>query len=214
MPVSTIERPTAVGLVPEGAKLVHQRWLRGAIYGLMNQFGTLQQKVSQMLDAGEVMAYQGDLRVDELMNQFGMLQQKVSQMLVELWRRNLGCLGTRLICLWHASTERPRDPLDLPRDPLDTVERDVKRGHPRGMAIHLPEQVKAVIKQNIDSPPAELAIHRREELTKWTIRAQRLRKREVELRAAPPPHGQSLMGTKGLLLFKEMLKLEATRTNN
>ncbi|CAL1139415.1 unnamed protein product [Cladocopium goreaui] len=41
---------------------------------------------------------------------------------------------------------------------------------------------KDVIKQNIDMPPAELALHRCRELTKWTVRAQQLQKQEEEFK--------------------------------
>ena len=147
---STVECPT--GMVPEGAKLIHQR-----------------------------LAKRGDLRVDEP--------------------------------IWHASAESITDAgevmvsqFGMPREPVDFAERAVKCGHPRGMAIHLPELVKDVIKQNIDMPPAELALHRCRELTKWTVRAQQLQKQEEEFKSGLPPHMQSLMKTKRLLLFKEMLE--------
>ena len=146
---STVECPT--GMVPEGAKLIHQR-----------------------------LAKRGDLRVDEP--------------------------------IWHASAESITDAgevmvsqFGMPRDPLDFAERAIKCGHPRGMAIHLPELVKDVIKQNIDMPPAELALHRCKELTKWTVRAQQLQKQEEEFKSGLPQHMQSLMKTKRLLLFREML---------
>ena len=53
----------------------------------------------------------------------------------------------------------------MPRDPMDFCDRAVKCGHPRGMAVHLPDSVREVIEQNLSTDPAELALTRCRELT-------------------------------------------------
>eukprot|EP00435_Cladocopium_sp_Y103_P000018 s3918_g1.t1 len=94
----------------------------------------------------------------------------------------------------------------LPRAPLDFCERAVKCGHPRGMAVHLPQCVKEVIEQNLSMEPAELALLRCKELTRWTVRAEQLKQQEAEYKKSLPEHMQPLMQKKRILLFKEMLE--------
>eukprot|EP00435_Cladocopium_sp_Y103_P000779 s5414_g1.t1 len=94
----------------------------------------------------------------------------------------------------------------LPRAPLDFCERAVKCGHPRGMAVHLPQCVREVIEQNLSMEPAELALLRCKELTKWTMRAEQLKQQETEYKKNLPAHMQPLMQRKRILLFQEMLE--------
>ena len=94
----------------------------------------------------------------------------------------------------------------VPRAPLDFCERAVKCGHPRGMAVHLPQLAKEVIEQNLTEEPAELALHRCRELTKWTLRAGQLKEQETTYKGGLPQHMQALLQKKRLLLFKEMLE--------
>ena len=94
----------------------------------------------------------------------------------------------------------------VPRAPLDFCERAVKCGHPRGMAVHLPQLAKEVIEQNLTVEPAELALHRCRELTKWTLRAGQLKEQEATYKGSLPQHMQILLRKKRLLLFKEMLE--------
>ena len=81
----------------------------------------------------------------------------------------------------HPSTEELADSSNvlisqygIPRDPMDFAMRAVKCGHPRGLAIHLPDMVTEVLAENMYADPAELALKRCRELTKWTIRAKQL----------------------------------------
>ena len=83
--------------------------------------------------------------------------------------------------VFHQSTEGIADNEEvmvsqygIPREPLDFCDRAVKCGHPRGMVVHLPRLAKEVIEQNMSVEPADLALHRCRELTKWTIRAGQL----------------------------------------
>ena len=94
----------------------------------------------------------------------------------------------------------------IPREPLDFCQRAVQCGHPRGMAVHLPEAVKDVIQQNMSGDPAQLALARCKELTKWTWRAEQLKEQELEYKKSLPEHMRFLFSSKRLLLFKEMLE--------
>ena len=94
----------------------------------------------------------------------------------------------------------------IPRELLDFCQRAVQCGHPRGMAVHLPEAVKDVIKQNMSGDPAQLALARCRELTKWTLRAEQLKEQELDYKKGLPEHMQFLLSNKRLLLFREMLE--------
>ena len=94
----------------------------------------------------------------------------------------------------------------IPREPMDFCERAVQTGHPRGMAVQLPQLVREVIEQNFSMEPAELALVRCRELTKWTLRAEQLKQKELEFKQGLPEHMKPLMRRKRLLLLKEMLE--------
>ena len=74
------------------------------------------------------------------------------------------------------------------------------------MAIHLPEMVRQVLYDNLTMDPAELALHRCRELTRWTIRAGQLVGKEKEFKAGLAPHLKVLLARKRLLVFQEMLE--------
>ena len=57
----------------------------------------------------------------------------------------------------------------IPREPMDFLQRAVECGHPRGMAIHLPDNVKGVLEEVLFMDPSALALLRCNELKKWTI---------------------------------------------
>ena len=94
----------------------------------------------------------------------------------------------------------------VPRDPIDFLGRAVECGHPRGMAIHLPEDVKKVLEENLFMDAAELSLLRCKELLKWTNRAAALTEAERKLKSEMPQHLSRLMKNKRLLLFQEMLE--------
>ena len=115
--------------------------------------------------------------------------------------------------VFHQSTEGMADDEEVmvsqygvPREPLDFCDRAAKCGHPRGMAVHLPQLAKDVIEQNLSVEPAELALHRCRELTKWTMRAGQIKAQEAEFKSGLPQHMQALLQKKRLVLFKEMLE--------
>ena len=93
----------------------------------------------------------------------------------------------------------------IPRTPEDFCNRAVKCGHPRGMSLHLPEVITKVLQENLEMDPAELALVRCRQLTKWTLRAAQLRDAEKEHKASMPEHLQLLLKNKRLLLLQEML---------
>ena len=76
----------------------------------------------------------------------------------------------------------------VPRSPEDFCKRAVKCGHPRGMSLHLPEVVTQVLGDNLSMPPAELALVRCRQLTRWTMRAKQLSEDEARFKLTMPEH--------------------------
>lgn len=93
----------------------------------------------------------------------------------------------------------------IPREPDDFVSRAIRCGHPRSMAIHLPEQVTEVLEQNMSGDILTLAKRRIAFLVKWTKRAKELEQDERNFKLSMPIHLRKLLGRKRLLLWKEML---------
>lgn len=94
----------------------------------------------------------------------------------------------------------------VPRDPIDFLGRAAECGHPRGIAIHLPDNVKKVLEDNLFMDAAELSLLRCRELLKWTNRAAALASEERKFKDGMPQHLSRLMQKKRLLLFQEMLE--------
>eukprot|EP00435_Cladocopium_sp_Y103_P002681 s223_g1.t1 len=80
----------------------------------------------------------------------------------------------------------------IPRTPEDFCSRAVSCGHPRGMSVHLPSVVTAVLEENLSMDVAELALIRCKQMAKWTLRASQLSKDELEYKHTLPPHLQQL----------------------
>ena len=90
----------------------------------------------------------------------------------------------------------------IPRTPEDFCERAVKCGHPRGMAVHPPELVQKVLMDNLEMEPAELALWRCKQLTKWTFRASQLREAEMEHKRKMPAYAQGLVAAEAFNFIK------------
>ena len=106
----------------------------------------------------------------------------------------------------HASTNVEVKQVGIPREPEDFVDRAIQCGHPRSMAIHLPEQVTSVLEQNMSKEVFSLAKRRISFVAKWTKRAKELEKDEEVFKSSMPNHLQKLLRKKRLLLWKEMLQ--------
>ena len=65
--------------------------------------------------------------------------------------------------------------LGIPREPWDFVDRAVKAGHPRSLAIHLSGDVMEMLKQNFSEEPYKV-IKERTFLKRWTTGAKSLRR--------------------------------------
>ncbi|MEM1007957.1 MAG: hypothetical protein AAGJ35_03035, partial [Myxococcota bacterium] len=61
--------------------------------------------------------------------------------------------------------------IGVPREPWDFLQRAVKTGHPRSIAIHLTEQVQSMLRDNFCKSPTELMRVRIAFLDKWSKRA-------------------------------------------
>ena len=94
----------------------------------------------------------------------------------------------------------------VPSEPKEFVARAVAAGHPRGLDVHVDQNMQEVIRLNLTAPPFELAKKRVEYLKKWTARAKELASEEELLRKNMPDHVRKVLGQKRLVLFGEMPK--------
>ena len=93
----------------------------------------------------------------------------------------------------------------IPREAMDFLERAVRAGHPRTVAVHLSDTVKHVLRMNFGKDDYSLAKERAAFLWKWSNRAKELAEEEKCLHASLQPHLQHLLRGKRLLLLKEVL---------
>jgi hypothetical protein len=96
--------------------------------------------------------------------------------------------------------------LGIPREPWDFVDKAVKAGHPRSLAIHLNGDVMEMLKQNFAEEPYKVIKERATFLKRWTSRCKELEAQESVLHSKLEPHLQSVLSGKRLLLLKEMLQ--------
>ena len=96
--------------------------------------------------------------------------------------------------------------LGIPREPWDFVDRAVKAGHPRSLAIHLSGDVMEMLKQNFSEEPYKVIKERATFLKRWTHRCKELEAREKTLHNSLDPHLKEVLQGKRLLLMKEMLQ--------
>ena len=82
----------------------------------------------------------------------------------------------------------------------------VYAGHPRFIAIHLPDAVKSVLDQNFAGDEYQLAKECASFLWKWSNRAKELASAEKQLHESLPEHLRHLLRGKRLLLLKEVLE--------
>jgi hypothetical protein len=94
----------------------------------------------------------------------------------------------------------------IPSSPNEFVARAIKAGHPRGLDVHVDENMQEVVRLNLVAPPFELAKKRVEYLKKWTARAKEIAHEEEELKKAMPDHVRQVLGQKRLVLFGKMLR--------
>lgn len=94
----------------------------------------------------------------------------------------------------------------IPREPQDFVAQAVLSGHPRTMAIHLPEEVKNVLQSGLEGKLFDIAKQRVQFFWKWTQRAKELSQAEMDLKDHMPDHLKGLLSIKRLKLFAEMLE--------
>ena len=93
----------------------------------------------------------------------------------------------------------------VPRDATDFLDRAVKAGHPRTVAVHLSDMVKHVLRMNFGGDDYGLAKERAAFVWKWSNRAKELAEDEKRLHESLQPHLQHLLRGKRLLLLKEVL---------
>jgi hypothetical protein len=92
--------------------------------------------------------------------------------------------------------------IGIPREPVDFLNHAVRAGHPRPIAIHLPDAVKDVLAENFSGSEYKLAKDRASFLWKWSNRAKELAEDERRLHESMPEHLRHLLHGKRLLLLK------------
>jgi len=92
--------------------------------------------------------------------------------------------------------------IGIPREPVDFLNHAVRAGHPRPIAIHLPDAVKDVLAENFSGSEYKLAKDRASFLWKWGNRAKELAEDERRLHESMPEHLRHLLRGKRLLLLK------------
>ena len=93
----------------------------------------------------------------------------------------------------------------VPWEPHEFIERAARAVHPKHIMHGLPARLKTVIDTLATSTAAEVGQHRVAELRKWVLRKQELRDAECAYKADMPAHCSSILRSKPLLLFQEML---------
>ena len=93
----------------------------------------------------------------------------------------------------------------VPREPIDFLQRAVEVGHPRSVAISLPEDLKKVVDWNREAPVYDIFKCRVDFVKYWTGRAQELRQEDAKLINESPVHLRGLLKGKRLALWQEMV---------
>eukprot|EP00438_Fugacium_kawagutii_P007233 Skav218022 [mRNA] locus=scaffold2344:307023:309707:- [translate_table: standard] len=95
--------------------------------------------------------------------------------------------------------------IGLPREPWDFVQRAVKVGHPRTIAVHLSAPVLDMLHAIFLDEPWKLLRDRAKFLQKWTNRCRELDAKEKALHSNMEPHLQEVLTGKRLLVLQEIL---------
>ena len=98
--------------------------------------------------------------------------------------------------------------LGIPREPWDFVDRAIKAGHPRSLAIHLSGDVMEMLKQNFAEEPYKVIKERANFLKRWTNRCKELEAQERTLHNSLAPHLQEVLQGKRLRLMKGVMSLK------
>ena len=178
----------ALGALPRGAK----------IKPLVAEFGHFEAAIAPV--------QQVDL-VDRLLQTFPKGSRVTSR---QLWKRGALRVVEKCHFLGESKESNIDDMVELcwigvPSEPKEFVQRAIKAGHPRGLDIHVDDNMKSVIQMNLVDPPFKLAKKRVEFFKKWTARAVELNPAEDRLKSSMPEHVRQVLGPKRLLLFGEML---------
>lgn len=97
----------------------------------------------------------------------------------------------------------------IPREPMDFLCRAVAVGHPRSVALQLPDALQEVVEWNRDSGDAaaySIHKHRVDFVKHWTNRAKELSAEDGRMLASAPEHLQRLLVGKRLALWQAMVE--------
>ena len=92
----------------------------------------------------------------------------------------------------------------VPREPLDFVARAVQAGHPRSVAINLPNDLCKTVDWNREAPAFDIYKHRIEFVKFWTEKAKELKGDDAKMLEKAPPHLRKLLCGKRLAVWQAM----------
>ena len=92
----------------------------------------------------------------------------------------------------------------VPREPLDFVARAVQAGHPRSVAINLPNDLCKAVDWNREAPAFDIYKHRIEFVKFWTAKAKELKGDDAKMLETAPPHLRKLLCEKRLAVWQAM----------
>ena len=96
--------------------------------------------------------------------------------------------------------------IGVPREPIDFLERAVKAGHPRSVAINLPPDLCNVMDWNRTADAYDIYKHRIEFVKLWSHRAAELKAEDERMLERAPQHLRHLLRGKRLAVWQSMLE--------
>ena len=93
----------------------------------------------------------------------------------------------------------------IPWDPLEFIAQAGKKGHPFHQLSKSKPQLETLIQELVNKPDA-VRSQRKSFIQKWSKRAVQLEPAEAELKTSMSEHRRKILGSKRILLFKEILQ--------
>ena len=93
----------------------------------------------------------------------------------------------------------------IPWDPIEFINKAGKTGHPFHQLSKTNEPLEELIEQLVHKP-SSVRSRRKSYLDKWTKRSRMLEPEEEKLKSSMSEHRKHILGSKRILLFKEMLE--------
>ena len=93
----------------------------------------------------------------------------------------------------------------IPWGKVEFIKQVLLAGHPRDRRGFIPKALKVAVEANVNLSPEQIALKRAEWFAKWTSRMHELKADEDKLKSSAPENLRSVVNSKRILLFKEIL---------